>query len=554
MKRFVSVLLTFTLLFLVTACTQRTERDESSAYSSEAVLNESKSGESIEDSDVSAEESKAAQKPWRFTPLTTLRERFNSGLLDESIYRILINEGKDGIIRDRFMRSLCDKDGEYLNTALLRGYSNVGIYQAVYEYLPDGVLEYRVELIDDAGDYYTAYIGLMPEQYKGMSAEEFINSATDYYELFDMKSGSVLSADTEINYVYRERNNGINAFSLAVLYEKWFVLILPSALDSHTAIAPWRVFDKMVYEKRSYTEQGAIDIISCAFRTNEYTVVERYKDIETYRYTVYSNEGKPVSEFEAKHFFPLMSDESKRICLRQKYEDNKYSSTYCNAFGEELLMNNAEYLFLFDGEKGEYIGTENGIAYIYDGDDNRREYGSDYEVLTTLGKTTAVKLNDAIYGLLQNGKFVRLYETDFHHEDAALEYNEQHKAIFVGGDAITEIVNRYGEIIEAYWYDNWFETDVSGKYVLTSDSMSLYGNTYILDALTLKAIARLPNGADYEILHTGKLLVYYYDFENNDNYVEFEVEIEDAVRCFPFDEDSDGCDCFDGYPTPEDFE
>ena len=547
MKKALSILLAFTLLFLSTACTQKTARDESS--DDEGLINssESVSDEGLaESSSDLAESDVEAQKPWLYKPLKTLRNQFNSGLLNESVYRVLSKGDPDG-----FVSSICDKGGEYLNVEIVRGYSNmVNVYESIFEYLPDGVLEYRVELVDENNDEYAVYIGLMPMQFHRMSAEEFIKSATDYYELFEMKSGSVVSGNNEINYVYREFDKGTNAFSLAVLYEKWFVLILPSDIESRTAKTPWLLFDKIVYEKRSYDDQSIDDMISCAIKTNEYTIVERYKDSVTYRYTVYSDTGDVVSEFETVHFYPLRTDATKRICLRlQNVEGNPI---YCNALGEELLMNNAEYLMLFDDEKGEYIGIENGKAYIYDGDDNKREYGRDYEVLKTLGKTKAVKLNDSIYGLLQNGLFVRLYETDFSHESAALEYNEEYDAVFVGGDAITEIVNRYGEIVEAYWYD-CFEADISGKYILTSDRMSLFGNIYILDALTFKPIADLPNCADYEFLWNGKLLVYYRDHENNDEYVEFQVEIEDAIRNYPYYEDSDDCDCFNGYPTEEDF-
>ncbi|MBR4279145.1 MAG: hypothetical protein IKT34_03105, partial [Clostridia bacterium] len=74
MKKALSILLAFTLLFLSTACTQKTARDESS--DDEGLINssESVSDEGLaESSSDLAESDVEAQKPWLYKPLKTLR-------------------------------------------------------------------------------------------------------------------------------------------------------------------------------------------------------------------------------------------------------------------------------------------------------------------------------------------------------------------------------------------------------------------------------------------------------------------------------------------------
>ena len=41
---------------------------------------------------------------------------------------------------------------------------------------------------------------------------------------------------------------------------------------------------------------------------------------------------------------------------------------------------------------------------------------------------------------------------------------------------------------------------------------------------------------------------------DTDEYVEFKVDIESAVRKYAYDPEFPDCDCFDDYPTKEDFE
>ena len=545
MKRFISLMLSLLFLSSLLASCKVIDVEpsipESSAESLE--IQESSTPEPKEWTHSLAEEI-FAYKPTKF-------------ISDTDFFSVWYDDGGE------YIKEVCD-DGKYLAATLVHNY---GVDDAkrklrfYYNALP--TLKYTIEMPDIDGFIYNVHVGVLPERYRGKTVEELMRDATDYYESFDMQSGYSCIAGERIDYVYHTGREGANPSAVAVFGDKWFIAIRPAFEGTGMVQSPERLFNDLIFSEREH-KLGYRNMTYTATRFKSGVVLIKqlvggYNKIDMkYADLIYDENGVKKNEFEAYTFFVHPDDESARLWVRSDYTEEGYKRTYCNKFGEETKINSATQITSFDREKGEFLGIIDGKIYIFDGDGKQEEFTLNYTSVKKLGNTEAVKFSDAHYALIKDGLFVRLYETDFAHESAALEYNEEYDAVFVGGDAITEIVNRYGEIVEAFWYDapdsDPFEIDASGKYLLSFVGMSLAGDTYILDSDTFAPLAHLPSGVDYTFTSDGKIKVSYLDFENGDEYVEFTVTIEGALKNYAYDPEFPDCDCFDGFLTEEDFE
>ena len=545
MKKYLSfILVSFILLSFLAACNNQSESgtDKSEMQSCESSF-ESKSEEAKKQTYSDAER--------------TLANLASCYTTEDSFYSIWRKNNSKNI------KSVCDEN-EYIAATLVRDRTSE-IKRSIY-YIYNGLehIKYTIEISGKDRLPYNIHIGVLPEEFVGKTAEEFIRGATDYYETLEMKSGYACVANERLDYVYHSGTETQNACAVAVYGEKWFIAVRPVFNGITSGKSPESLFDDFVFEARDYAN-GIKNMVICADRYISGTVVLEKHTGAIYEntkstFSVYDEDGSKKNEFEAFSFYPVFEDKTKRLWCRDRFTKNGVETVYCNRYGEKTAINAATQIAPFDSEKGEFLGIIDGRIYIFDGDGRRESFLGEYVSVKKLGKTEAVKFSDAIYAIIQNDEFVRIYTTDFDHESAALEYNEEYDAVLVGGDAITEIINRYGEIIEAYWYNAHgtapFTVDKSGKYLLTCDEMSLYGNTYILDSDSMHPLAHLPNGADYKFTKDGKLHISYTDYENDGEYVEFTAEIKNAIKNFPFDKEThdSGCNCFDGYPKKEDFE
>jgi len=534
MKKFTALIITVMVLLLsLTAC-NNTVPDESNDTSS------------------NSESSNAQKLGWYYVPFSQLKYKYSK---IEAFYNgdhPFINMSKDESA-DK-IKLICDEEGDFLSTTIINETKPSG----KYIYYNDKILEYSIAATDELNNKYVVVIGLLPEQYRGMDAETILKTETDYYKLFDIKTGKTVTAGIEIEYAYRNADESVNSFAFAVIKEKWFALAVPENLENKDANEPQAIFEKTVFESLNAEKSDAF-MISTAKKVNGITVTETSaiksdsaKGIIK-KYTIYGTDGKKVNSFKASSFHADPQDQTGRVWHRRDYnaENNTISKQhYCNIFGEKLILDDATDIICINQKDGEYIGVYNDELFIFDGGEKAEKVILEYESIKAIESIEAVKYNETLYGLLKNGKPYRLFETDIQYDDAALEYKREYNAIFIGGDAVFAVVNSKGELVETPYYSD-FEKDPKGRgYLLGHIKMSLEGDTHILDSETFEILAYLPTSVDYEFTSDGKIKVFYNDYENNGEYVEFTVTVENAIKNYNEQFDHG---CFTGYPTEEDF-
>lgn len=483
---------------------------------------------------------------WYYVPLSHLKDEYSGTAAFYNSDHPYIHLSKN---ETDLLKSVCDENGNFMSTTIINENKTGG----KYTYYNGQILKYSISVADDLDNKYDIVIGLLPEQYRGMTSEAILKTATDYCKLFDIETGKTMTAGVEIEYAFRNADENTNAFAFAVIKDNWFALAVPENPESKTATEPQTMFDKTVFEIQNLETPDDF-MISSAQKTNGITVITSgTAESPTKKYTVYGEDGKEAVSFEASSFFADSRDQTGRVwCIRYYNEQNNTISErhYCNIFGKKLPLDDATDVICLNEKEGEYIGIYKESLYIYDGSGKAEKTELEYESVKTVGNIEAVKYNDVIYGLLKDEKPYRLYETDLRHDDAALEYKPEYNAIFIGGDAVFAVVNSKGELIETSYYSD-FEKDPKGRgYLLGYIRMSLEGDTHILDGETFEILAYLPAAANYEFTSDGRIKVSYNDSENNNEYVEFTVSVEQAIK--HYSEQSDHA-CFTGYPTEEDF-
>ncbi|MBR6562802.1 MAG: hypothetical protein IKK70_02560 [Clostridia bacterium] len=549
MKKYLSFILALVFAVSLLASCDNRDNEGASSMPSESTSDES----SVHTSDESRD---AVQKEWSYSQLASLDYGSAKYGTENSFFTVWYKQD------DAYIKYLCHEN-EYLASTVVNEPARGAKNEPRFTYFGLETLKYTIEVKGSDGFTYKAYVGLIPDRFRGKNAEELLRDASDYYECFDMKSGSIRIADHTADFVYREKSDDASACAVAVFGTKWFVAVRPAYSGGGEGLHPEAIFGDILFDVRKFTN-SYVRMISNANRYDSGVVVLKtlvggYDRLNMeYSYSIYDENGDKKNEFEAYTYYQVDFDKTARLWSRSEFTEEGYKQYYCNKYGEDIPLNQATYVVPYDKEKGDILGIIDGNVFVFDGDGKKEPLTEKYTSVKTLGGTEAVKFNDSVYALIQNGRFVRLYETDFAHESAALEYSEEYDAIFVGGDAITEIVNRHGEIVEAFWYNahntDPFTEDTSGKYLLTEDTMSLAGNTYILDSDTFKPLAHLPGNGYYEFTRDGRLRVCYTDLDSGEEY-EFTVSIESAIKSYPYDKEThdSNCNCFWGYPTEDSF-
>lgn len=550
MKKYLSFILALVFAVSLLASCEGQGSDGASSVPSEDPSDESSVYASEESRDV-------VQKEWSYSRVASLDHGSAKYVTKNSFFTVWYKQD------DAYIKYLCDEN-EYLTSTLVNDPASGVKNEPRFTYIGLETVKYTVEVKGSDGFTYRVYVGLIPDRFRGKTAEELLRDASDYYESFDMKSGQTRMAEHSADFVYRERSDDASACAVAVFGTKWFVAVRPAYSGEGEGEHPESIFGEMLFDVRKYTNKY-VRMISNASRYDSGVVVLKtlvggYDRLDMeYSYSIYDENGDKRNEFEAYTYYQKSdSDKTARLWSRSEFTEDGYKQYYCNKYGEDIPLNQATHVVPLDKAKGELLGIVDGKVYVFDGDGKQEPFTQKYTSVKTLGGTEAVKFNDSVYALIRDGRFVRLYETDFHYESAALEYNADLNAILVGGDAITEIVNRHGEIVEAFYYNAHntypFTEDASGKYLLTEDTMSLVGNTYILDSDTFKPLAHLPGNGYYEFTRDGRLKVCYTDLDSGEEF-EFTVSIESAIRSHPYDKEThdSSCNCFNGYPTEDSF-
>lgn len=555
-----AAMLSIILAFLFSACSKEAPYEPASG-----------------EADTSTEVSKTdenLQKDWMFDGAKRIRFTMpTSGYEKESPYSLLqdgryaqikkLGDGESYLHPTLVENEITDTDASTLNgkkacfAYLTAGY----IYRDnPYKPLDDALtmFRYQIALTADDGIRYRATVGLLPEDYRGLTADELIMQKTDYFERFDMNTETVVLAGNEIEYVYRNyieehklteniSEYDIPAFAVAVFNKKWIVVSQPTE-EGFKDAAPQNVFREIVFEERRFEDED-IGITRYVTRYENGTVVKQSDrqatadDPRDELFEVFNAEGEKLNSFTAEVFRKDMNDRDGNTWLVEKDD----TLLYCNYKGELYgKMNSAESLLTYDRSSGTYIGVLDGELTFFQSGEPSKVSSSICQPIMTRNGIEAVKLGSSFYAVIKDGKALGLYDT-------AVEYRHEYDSFFVGGDVVLEIINRNGEKVEAFCY-NYIESDpTDGKYLLAHTSMSLSGNSFVLDAKTMKVLAYLPAAVDYEFTKDGKIKVSYNDHENDNEYVEFTVTPEQAIKNYSeyYEED---CGCFTGYPAKEDFE